>query len=643
MHRRSQKRRRAPGCHNGSTTTHGTAPVERLIRHAEGCLGGEVAATAGVLRGSVQHKVAREGGHLRGRIREAQVIGSLAGVRGDSFYYRHTDRPSRLVSRANASATKLVMQTRMNDTWDAACVPSAFPHFDTTTVSAKHSCFDSEAQSLLDSLLKVDPPKMLPPESPKRKDLKRAPKVLRGLQRSVHEKVEGARRGKVCVQKRFCGHAKNYVAENVENAFHVHEIGEGETRRRRVEAGERLQRAICAREAVDMEWYNTEATREQERADQRAEEERTVRQRIFLELVCFASTVVCWGSQQQETWRLRDVQRIQHEACLVIQQKFFPCVRHRIKERAFLAGARQTKRNLSIVRQQQRLEEEKKHAMIKLCQHLLTLAAGCVQVRARMARSLFMSRVKCIQRFVRYVVKRKRFQLGMLETYWKYEETFQLQTAKQRNLRKVRCDVQEFADWRAKQKSTERTSRHVHATWSPGLPWDQKSFTLLASLTDMRVQDLPDAEVRRVAIDIGYLERSVPVVPASIRRTVLCEELERRRRTYYAKIPGYKESLRIWTKQVELLAGHVTHESPEMRQRLLNLAGVTEKPPPPLWGVLPCKASLLALLAHARKLAHKSNPAFTAESHRESPAEKRLSLSTRDARRSSADFLNTKL
>ena len=381
------------------------------------------------------------------------------------------------------------------------------------------------------------------------------------------------------------------------------------------EASQRRHRARCrsaqaarARRARDEAWMRLDeeaAALAQEKAEAA---ERRRRCEALLQAVALAASLRRFDSVQRAARTEQEAVRARDEAARVLQGKLLPLIRLRANRETWMTGAKAALRRLSAQRRQ---VLERKEAGAVLVLHLLRLAEGCVQVRARLARSRFMGMVRRLQTFTRAIVMRKRLQYSIFEMQWKLEEASQIQRTRAREMQGLKEEFERMLAWREAERKEGRGGvgqrAEKPAAWREGLRWDHPQYTLLSSMLEMRANHLPDADLRQVACDVGYLQRSAAAaVPAHLRREVLHEELRQRRRAYYSKIPLWRDAVDRWEKRREMLTDHITHDVEDVRAKLLQLAGVSACPAKPEWAVVLPRAHLCRLIKDSAKVARQN-------------------------------------
>eukprot|EP01063_Lacrimia_lanifica_P040442 TRINITY_DN9161_c0_g1_i1.p1 TRINITY_DN9161_c0_g1~~TRINITY_DN9161_c0_g1_i1.p1 ORF type:complete len:798 (+),score=245.10 TRINITY_DN9161_c0_g1_i1:1759-4152(+) len=312
------------------------------------------------------------------------------------------------------------------------------------------------------------------------------------------------------------------------------------------------------------------------------------------------------------------------KAVHTLQTKFYPIFKEFVAVRRIRFGMEENQRQTAFQRQQERRLEERRSAAVALVVHVLTKAVSCFPMRARIARHLFMEKIRRLQKFARRLYVRKKFQYTLLDMQWKAEEGRQQQQRRSKEMQQLRSSLKFYQAEYEKHTKKKRggggaaaaaqqrgarpgRARGGFAAASPdplamsliGVPpawWtrDPKDFTFIATLTGMKAHLLPDSDLRQLATDIGYL-RPAAVAAPSQRRAVLLSELHRRRKAYYRQVPPYKDRLRAWEQSQGLLHAPVddSADGPDLIQRqLIQMAGATARPEPPRWSVLIPNAAL---------------------------------------------------
>eukprot|EP01059_Diplonema_ambulator_P031327 TRINITY_DN5706_c0_g1_i1.p1 TRINITY_DN5706_c0_g1~~TRINITY_DN5706_c0_g1_i1.p1 ORF type:complete len:624 (+),score=171.76 TRINITY_DN5706_c0_g1_i1:1937-3808(+) len=251
------------------------------------------------------------------------------------------------------------------------------------------------------------------------------------------------------------------------------------------------------------------------------------------------------------------------------------------------------------------LEVREKAKALVLVKHTLMLTAGCVQMRARIARMLFMQRVKTLQRFCANTVRRKRFQLHLMEMQWKAEEAGLSHQHRVADMAKLRSTLVKFIAWKDVEKGKLGPNKDITSLWRETLPWDQKTFTLLTSLVEMKAHQMGDSDLRSVATDLGYPGFGHYAVPVQWRREVLGDELTKRRKAFRAEMPEYRSALMRWEKDQKIVTAHISHEPEGVQAQFLKMAGVTARPEYPKWSIMIDPATLRSWIYKGWKAPHE--------------------------------------
>eukprot|EP00756_Hemistasia_phaeocysticola_P043717 Hpha_TRINITY_DN17295_c0_g1::TRINITY_DN17295_c0_g1_i1::g.17775::m.17775 len=268
----------------------------------------------------------------------------------------------------------------------------------------------------------------------------------------------------------------------------------------------------------------------------------------------------------------------------VLRRRLLPLIQQKLARLRLRKGVRGAMRSTRV---QVKLLSEMDRRKVEAAGIVRVVMWGigkCVAMRARVAQVLFRRRLLRVQRWVRNFARRKAFQLSLMDLQWRRLEMQMAEKIRHEEMSKLKTDLHRFQMWKASEKRAHGVSReHV---WREGLQWDQRTFRLLTSMTEMRAQTLKEFELRSMASDVGYFKRRHLHCQASFRNQKLWTELTSRRRVLFNMLPVYKEALHRWEKEREHLTRHITHDSQRAVEAMLQIAHARPKPQPPKWTIL---------------------------------------------------------
>eukprot|EP01062_Namystynia_karyoxenos_P056476 TRINITY_DN47436_c0_g1_i1.p1 TRINITY_DN47436_c0_g1~~TRINITY_DN47436_c0_g1_i1.p1 ORF type:complete len:1029 (+),score=264.26 TRINITY_DN47436_c0_g1_i1:116-3202(+) len=300
--------------------------------------------------------------------------------------------------------------------------------------------------------------------------------------------------------------------------------------------------------------------------------------------VCFASSLDILHGALRRVHFLRLTADVRNWAALVIQRRLW-CIQRRRAARAKAGGVkaqfRAAKRKLGM----QGMIDRRKEEITPIVRQFIVAVAGCIQMRARVAQVLFRCRLTCLQRWIRRFVQRKAFQLQLMDMQWRKVEAALAQRLRHEEMVRLRGDLEKFIQWRDAEKKVHGVLPR-ELQWREGVPWDPKTFRLLASMVEMRANTLKEQDLRGIAADIGYFSRRAYYTQPGYRQRRLWEELTQRRRTFYRSLPLHRDALRTWQAQRDHLEQHITHESAAAQEAMLSIAHARPRPEPPAWSIM---------------------------------------------------------
>ena len=338
----------------------------------------------------------------------------------------------------------------------------------------------------------------------------------------------------------------------------------------------------------DMQWMKAQYTKELEREVANKRRAAVSRCKLLHVLMVIGVTQTHFAEKIKRC-REQHAEKVKQDwAASVIQVKLLAIVRNKRKHTRNLRGvARITNRAINTrKRNEQRKEEVTKGDAIEKVNSFLNLLVSSVPMRARAACSSFMKRIRIVRRFIRRFFIWKRFGLKLIELQWRRVECTLATQCKSREIQKLRDYLVKFSGWKEQEKRVSEESR-VFSIWRENRhPWDQKTFTLISSLVEMKAHLLSDANLRIVAADIGYFPQKQYVTSAAFRHSRCNDELTKRRLAYHHKIPIFRDALLRWKQDKLAILKHITHDVDSVRFKLMNIATAVPKPVPPPWSII---------------------------------------------------------
>eukprot|EP01065_Artemidia_motanka_P035686 TRINITY_DN4357_c0_g2_i2.p1 TRINITY_DN4357_c0_g2~~TRINITY_DN4357_c0_g2_i2.p1 ORF type:complete len:851 (+),score=209.35 TRINITY_DN4357_c0_g2_i2:453-3005(+) len=355
-------------------------------------------------------------------------------------------------------------------------------------------------------------------------------------------------------------------------------------RRLRAESTRRAEHAIAVREALadEVEYRIWCAEMKERMRGFDAATSQEGRWEVAVVLALFTRRIT--GGAKAGSLLIEGLRR-RNWAQQLLVTKFLPMVRQRIARSRLREGVGGVLKSTRIqVRVRNEMDRRKGEASETVRKFMVAIA-GCVQMRARVAQVHFRRRLRCLQMWIRSFAQRKAFQLFLMDMQWRRLEAALAHRLRQEDMHRLRNDLQRFLQWRAKEKKVHGVLPK-ELTWREDLPWDSRTFRLLASMVEMRAHTLRDQDLRGIAADIGYLSRRHFHTQPSFRHRRLWEELTRRRRVLFKALPQYRDALHRWEQEREHLTRHISHDSAAAQETMLCLAHARPKPEAPTWSIL---------------------------------------------------------